>query len=165
MTSYLYFYCANSQEAEELPQQSEYRDMRKALSIKAHHIMVEVADAQQPLSERPLLKDLINRYMNRGDTLVLPGLNSLGNSAEDIQKNMLRCARKSIHIHCCYPHKKLISTADGYIFTVILTQIQHECRKMNLAALKTRNITKPLGRREGSKHYNDIQTVKFRGLT
>ncbi|HCM9582220.1 sigma-70 family RNA polymerase sigma factor [Klebsiella aerogenes] len=36
---------------------------------------------------------------------------------------------------------------------------------MNLAELKTRNITKPLGRREGSKHRESIEQAKRRGLT
>ncbi|MCC8457182.1 sigma-70 family RNA polymerase sigma factor [Photorhabdus aegyptia] len=36
---------------------------------------------------------------------------------------------------------------------------------MNLAALKTRNITNPLGRKEGSKYRIKIEAAKRSGLT
>jgi len=141
---------------------SEIEDVRKALSISSERTLI---DSQPSPNKLNSLEILINRGMGRGDDLVVLELNSLGINAEEIQENIIRCAKKAIRIHCYFPQRKLTPTADGYVFTLLLPQIQNECRKVSLSALKTRNVTKPLGRKEGSEYYNDIRTCKTMGLT
>ncbi|MBI6182355.1 hypothetical protein JEQ07_18410 [Serratia proteamaculans] len=162
MPEFLYHLCRNVGEVEDQNLKSVIEKVRKALSISSERTLI---DSQRSPNNRESLQYLINRNMSRGDDLVVLDLNSLGNNAEEIQENIIRCAKKAIRIYCYFPQKKLTPTADGYIFTLLLPKIQNECRKVNLSALKTRNITRPLGRREGSKYRESIELAKRRGLT
>ncbi|AJI95147.1 hypothetical protein BD65_1429 [Yersinia ruckeri] len=162
MSGFFYHLYRNVEEVEELNLKSDIEEVRKALSISSERTLID----SQPLTNKSnSLEILINRAMNRGDDLVVLDLNSLGSNAEEIQQNIIRCAKKAIRIHCYFPQKKLTPTVDGYIFTLLIPKIQNECRRMNLSALKTRNITKVLGRREGSKYRESIELAKRRGLT
>lgn len=162
MSGFFYHRYRNVEEFEEQNLKSDIEEVCKVLSISSERTLI---DSQPSPNKSNSLEILINRAMNRGDDLVVLDLNSLGSDAEKIQQNIIRCAKKAIRIHCYFSQKKLTPTVDGYIFTLLIPKIQNECRRMNLSALKTRNITRPLGRREGSKYYNDIQTARFRGLT
>ncbi|MDA5494110.1 hypothetical protein PGS50_12645 [Yersinia intermedia] len=162
MSGFLYHLYCNAEEVEEQNVKSEIEKVRKALSISSERTLI---DSQPSPNKSNSLEILINRGMGRGDDLVVLDLNSLGSNAEEIQKNIIRCAKKAIRIYCYFPQKKLTPTANGYIFTLLLPKIQNECRKVNLSALKTRNITRPLGRREGSKYRESIELAKRRGLT
>ncbi|WP_114192234.1 ECF-type sigma factor [Edaphovirga cremea] len=162
MSGFFYHLYRNVAEVEDQNLKSEIKDVRTALSISSERTLI---DSQPSPNKSNSLKILINRGMGRGDDLVVLDLNSLGSNAEEIQENIIRCAKKAIRIHCYFPQKKLTSTADGYIFTLLLPKIQNECRKVDLAALKKRNITKPLGRREGSEYREGIELAKCRGLT
>ncbi|WP_238598070.1 hypothetical protein [Enterobacter hormaechei] len=159
MTHFFYHQCKDSEEAEELESKAEVVEIRNALLISSGKTIID----KQPSSD--VLKKLINRDMRKGDDLIILDLNSLGSNAEMIQESIIRCAMKSIRIHCYFAQKKLTPTADGYIFTLLLPKIQNECRRMSLASLKTRNIIKPLGRREGSQYRERIELAKRRGLT
>lgn len=162
MAYFLYHKCKDLGEAEGVRSKEVVEEIRKALLISSGKTIID----RQLSSDSPdVLKQLINRDMSKGDDLVILDLNSLGNSAEIIQERIIRCARKSIRIHCYFPQKKLTPTADGYFLALILPMIYDKCRRANLSALKTRNITKPLGRREGSKHRDRIELAKRRGLT
>lgn len=162
MAYFFYHKCKDSGEVKEFRNKDEVDEIRKALLISSGRTIID----KQLSSDTPdVLKHLINRDMSKGDDLVILDLNSLGGSAEMIQEKIILCARKSIRIHCYFPQKKLTSTADGYFLALILPMIHDKCRRANLAALKTRNITKPLGRREGSKHRDHIELAKRRGLT
>lgn len=162
MSDFFYHRYRNVEEVEDQNLKSEIEGVRKALSISSERVLI---DSQPSPNKSNYLEILINRGMGRGDGLVVLDLNSLGGNAEEIQKNIIRCAKKAIRIHCYFPQKKLIPTAEGYIFTLLLPKIQNECRKVDLAALKKRNITKPLGRREGRKYRESIELAKCRGLT
>ncbi|HHL2728792.1 TPA: hypothetical protein ACQ4J9_001407 [Yersinia enterocolitica] len=162
MSRFFYHLYRNVGEVEDQNLKSEIKDVRKALSISSERTLI---DSQPSPNKSNSLKILINRGMGRGDDLVVLDLNSLGSNAEEIQENIIRCAKKAIRIHCYFPQKKLTPTSDGYVFTLLLPKIQNECRKVDLAALKKRNITKPLGRREGSKYRASIALAKCRGLT
>ncbi|CNI50654.1 Uncharacterised protein [Yersinia intermedia] len=162
MSRFLYHLYRNAKEVEDQNLKLEIEDVRKALSISSERTLI---DSQPSPNKSNSLEILINRGMGRGDDLIVLDLNSLGSNAEEIQKNIIRCAKKAIRIHCYFPQKKLTPTANGYVFTLLLPQIQNECRKVSLSALKTRNITKPLGRREGSKYRANIALAKCRGLT
>ncbi|WP_387467258.1 ECF-type sigma factor [Photorhabdus sp. RM323S] len=162
MSGFFYHLYRNVGEVEDQNLKSEIEEVRKALSISSERTLI---DSQRSPNKRELLKYLINRNMSRGDDLVVLDLNSLGSNAEEIQENIIRCAKKAIRIHCYFPQNKLTPTSDGYVFTLLLPKIQNECRKVDLAALKKRNITKPLGRREGSKYRESVELAKRRGLT
>lgn len=162
MSVFFYHLYRNVEEVEDQSLKSEIEEVRKNLSISSGRTLI---DSQRSPNKSDLLEILINRGMVRGDDLIVLDLNCLGSNVEMIQENIIRCAKKAIRIHCYFPQKKLTTANGGYILTLLLPMIQNECRRMNLAAFKTRNITKPLGRREGSKHYNNIQKAKFRGLT
>ncbi|AJJ09856.1 ECF sigma factor family protein [Yersinia rohdei] len=162
MTHFFYHQCKDLREVEEFGDKTEVVEIRRTLLINSGKIII---DRQLSPGSSDVLKKLINRDMNTGDDLVILDLNSLGNNAEMIQENIIRCAKKAIRIHCYFPQKKLTPTVDGYIFTLLLPKIQNECRKVNLSALKTRNITRPLGRTEGSKYRESIELAKRRGLT
>jgi len=162
MAHFLYHQCKDSKECEEFGDKPEMKEICKALLISPGKIII---DKQLVPDSSDILRKVINRDMSKGDDLVILDLNSLGSNAEMIQENIIRCARKAIRIHCYFPQKELTPTAEGYIFTLLLPKIQNGCWKMNLAELKTRNITKPLGRREGSKHRESIEQAKRRGLT
>ncbi len=162
MSRFLYHLYRNAKEVEDQNLKLEIEDVRKALSISSERTLI---DSQPSPNKSNALKILINRGMGRGDDLVVLDLNSLGINAEEIQENIIRCAKKAIRIHCYFPQKKLTPTSDGYVFTLLLPKIQNECRKVNFSALKTRNITRPLGRREGSKYRESIELAKRRGLT
>ncbi|SQA30334.1 hypothetical protein [Yersinia enterocolitica] len=162
MSEFFYHLCRSVEEVEYPNLNSDIEEVRKALSISLERTLV---DSQPSSNKSNSLKILINRGMGRGDDLVVLDLKSLGSNAEEIQKNIIRCAKKAIRIYCYFPQKKLTPTANGYIFTLLLPKIQNECRKVNLSALKTRNITRPLGRREGSKYRESIDLAKRRGLT
>ncbi|WP_448512220.1 hypothetical protein [Photorhabdus laumondii] len=162
MTHFLYHQCKDSREAEEFRDKAGVTEIRRTLLISSGKTII---DSQLSPDTSDVLKQLINRDMSKGDDLVILDLNSLGRNSGMIQENIIRCAKKSICIHCYFPQKKLTPTADGYIFTLPLPKIQNECRRMNLAALKTRNITNPLGRKEGSKYRIKIEAAKRSGLT
>lgn len=162
MTCFLYHKCNDAKEAEGLESNAEVLKIRKALLISSGKTII---DRQLSSDTSNVLKQLINRDMSKGDDLVILDLNSLGSNAEMIEESIIRCANKSIRIHCYFAQNKLTPTADGYIFTLLLPKIQNECRRMSLAELKTRNVIKPLGRREGSQNRERIELAKRRGLT
>lgn len=158
------FFC-DSQEAVLLRQTQEYQAICDDFSINTDNVVIEIANEQQSFSHRRLLKELINHKMNRGDTLVLPSLTYLGRDTSGIQESLSFCTQKAIDVCFYLPCTNIEPISENELSVLISIQTLTDIKKIKLSRGRYRNITKQLGRKEGSKYYDDIQIARIKGYT
>lgn len=165
MDTFAYFFFCDSQEAGLLRQTQEYQAICDDFSINTDNVVIEIANEQQSSSQRRLFKELINQKMNRGDTLVLPSLTYLGRDTSGMQESLFFCAKKEIDVYFYLPFTSIKPKNENGSPILISVQTLTNIKKIKLSRDRYRKITKPLGRKEGSKHYKDIQTARLKGYT
>jgi putative DNA-invertase from lambdoid prophage Rac len=74
--------------------------------------VVEVAPASVPVSARPGWRRLLDRLCD-GDTLVVPGLDSLGSNVAEIRATIKLLAGMGVRVHCLALGRMNLAGAEG----------------------------------------------------
>ncbi|MHA3510521.1 recombinase family protein [Yersinia enterocolitica] len=163
MVFHLYLTCQNAQIASNIRQHVTFQEICKKFPISSDNVVIEIVDEQQSVSHQRLLKELINKKANKGDTIILTGLISLGRNVEDILDILFFCFKKDINIYCYHPHTRIEPSAEGCMSFLISVQTGVDIQNLKSSRSKHRRIKKPLGRKEGSQHKLSIYTLKLKG--
>ncbi|HAT1608151.1 TPA: recombinase family protein [Raoultella planticola] len=163
MVFHFYLTCADAQAASSIRQHVTCKEICKEFSILPDNVVIEIVDEQQSVSHQRLLHELVNKKANKGDTIILTGLCSLGRNVEDILDILFFCFRKDINIYCYHPHTRIEPSADSCMSFLISVQTGVDVQNLKSSRSKYRRIKKPLGRKEGSQYKLSIYTLKLKG--
>ena len=135
----------------------------KEFSIQDDDIVIERIYAQQSISCQRLLKMLVAEKMHQGDTLVLTDLSSIGRDVASILDVLFFCFLKDINILCYHTYTRIEPAAESCMSFLITLQKRIDFHNLKSTRGKHRQMKKPLGRKEGSKHKSDIIRLKVAG--
>jgi hypothetical protein len=87
--------------ASELTSTSQLRALAttKGFAVDPDNMVIEVASASVPVSRRPGWRRLLDRLCD-GDTLVVPGLDSLGSDVAEVHATIKLLASMGVRVHC-----------------------------------------------------------------
>ncbi|AHF76146.1 DNA-binding protein [Sodalis praecaptivus] len=163
MVFHFYLNCADTEAASNIKQHVTFKEICKEFSIPPDNVVIEIVNEQQPVSHQRLLHELVNHKANKGDTIILTGLSSLGRNVEDILDILFFCFKKDINIYCYHPHTRIEPSSESCMSFLISVQTGVDIQNIKSSRSKHRRIKKPLGRKEGSHHKLSIYTLKLKG--
>ncbi|EOD4081632.1 recombinase family protein [Yersinia enterocolitica] len=163
MVFHFYLACSDAQTANRIRQDFTFQEICKEFPISPDNVVVEIVDEKQSVLHQRLLKELINQKANKGDTIILTGLSSLGRNVGDIMDILFFCFKKDINIYCYHPHTRIEPSAESCMSFLISVQTGVDIQNLKSSRSKHRKLKKPLGRKESSQHKLSIYTLKLKG--
>ncbi|AYM91578.1 recombinase family protein [Serratia sp. 3ACOL1] len=163
MVFHFYLACSDTKAASHIRQDVTFKEICKEFPISPDNVVIEIVDEKQSVLHQRLLKELINQKANKGDTIILNGLSSLGRNVEDILDILFFCFKKDINIYCHHPYTRIEPSVESCMSFLISVQTGVDIQNLKSSRSKHRRIKKPLGRKEGSQHKLSIYTLKLKG--
>lgn len=118
MRSFCYTICSSEQQ-ESIADHHSLAEICQKFNILPEHVVIEQVDIKEVVSEQRLLRQLIHHEMNRQDTLVIPDLNCLGRTVEDLQNILFFCLQKEIFIYSYHPASRIEPSAESCLSFLI----------------------------------------------